>query len=372
MMPKTFFAGLVVAALAGALWLVATWPAAPAAADAPSPILPEMMNAATVRAIDKGLLYLANTQRADGSWLSNGSSGGYPTAMTALAGTAFLAGGNTPQTGTYSRVVHKAMLYLLRQGEASRDGLIAFNDGQTMFGHGFAMLFLAQCYGMELDTELSARVKKVLERGIELTAKSQSDLGEKLKHAGGWIYTPDGNGDEGSVTVTQLQALRGCRNVGLKVPSDTIRRAVDYLRYCQEPDGGIAYSARSRGQSRPPISAAAIACFYAAGVYDRAAGATETPEAAMVERLVAYVRKNMPVDGQEGHYFYGHYYMAQAMYQRGGEDWSGYYPRIRAKLLSMQNADGAWMGDGVGSTYGTALACTILQLPYNYLPIAQK
>ena len=92
----------------------------------------------------------------------------------------------------------------------------------------------------------------------------------------------------------------------------------------------------------------------------------------MVERLVAYVRKNMPVDGPEGHYFYGHYYMAQAMYQRGGEDWSGYYPRMRAKRLSMQNADGAWMGDGVGSTYGTALACTILQLPYNYLPIAQK
>ena len=30
------------------------------------------------------------------------------------------------------------------------------------------------------------------------------------------------------------------------------------------------------------------------------------------------------------------------------------------------------MGDGVGTTYGTAIACIILQLPYGYLPIYQR
>jgi hypothetical protein len=30
------------------------------------------------------------------------------------------------------------------------------------------------------------------------------------------------------------------------------------------------------------------------------------------------------------------------------------------------------MGDGVGQTYGTALALTILQLPYALVPIYQK
>jgi len=38
----------------------------------------------------------------------------------------------------------------------------------------------------------------------------------------------------------------------------------------------------------------------------------------------------------------------------------------------MQSPDGSWNGDNVGTTYGTAIATVILQLPYNYLPIYQK
>ena len=93
----------------------------------------------------------------------------------------------------------------------------------------------------------------------------------------------------------------------------------------------------------------------------------------MVERLVAYVRNHaQPEQSGYGHYFYTHFYMAQAMYQRGGKDWEGYYPKIRDRLLSMQAPDGSWNGDAVGTTYGTAIATVILQLPYGYLPISQK
>jgi squalene cyclase len=60
------------------------------------------------------------------------------------------------------------------------------------------------------------------------------------------------------------------------------------------------------------------------------------------------------------------------MYQRGGKDWADYFPKIRDRLLGMQAPDGSWTGDNVGTTYGTALAATILQLPYGYLPIAQR
>ena len=49
-----------------------------------------------------------------------------------------------------------------------------------------------------------------------------------------------------------------------------------------------------------------------------------------------------------------------------------YYPKIRERLLTLQYPDGSWMGDGVGTTYGTALACVILQLPYGYLPIFER
>ena len=354
----------------------ASWLPGRAQAAAPSPILPDMMTPETVKAIDKGLAYLVRTQRkGDGSWTNTGGSMGYnyPAVMTSLAGLALMASGSTPETGPYAKNVKQAMLFILRLAESSKDGLITGrgNEARSMYGHGFSMLFLATCYGVERNKEFGGRIRKVLDKAVQLTARSQSDLGAAHKHAGGWIYTPAQRGDEGSVTVTQLQALRACRNVGIKVPKSTIDRAVGYLKYCQQPDGGICYSARSRGSSRPPISAAAIACFYAAGVYDRQAGGVGE-EAKMVDKLVAYCKKNVSASQSSGHYFYAHFYMAQGMYQHSGKDWKEYYPEIRDRLIQTQGVDGAWMGDSVGTTYGTAIGTIILQLPYAYLPICQR
>ncbi len=347
-----------------------------ALAAAPSRQLPDMVTIETVKTIDKGLKYLVRTQRADGSWTNSGGYGGYnyPAVMTSLAGMAMLASGSTPESGPYTKQAKKAMMYILRLAESSSDGLICSKSGESrsMYGHGFSMLFLAQCYGVDLRKELAGRIRNVLAKAVALTAKCQSDLGPGAKHAGGWIYTPNQRSDEGSVTVTQLQALRACRNVGIKVPNSTITRAVEYLRYCQQSDGGICYSARSRGSSRPPISAAAIACFYAAGIYDRNRGGAESDEAKMVEKLVAYCKRTVNVSNTGGHYFYMHLYMAQGLYQRGGKDWTDYYPKLRDRMISLQAADGSWMGDSVGTTYGTAIATIVLQLPYGYLPICQR
>ncbi|MGC9455497.1 MAG: prenyltransferase/squalene oxidase repeat-containing protein [Phycisphaerae bacterium] len=332
--------------------------------------LPEMMDHETVQAVEKGLAYLARTQRPDGSWLSSGGRGSYPGAMTALGGLAMLAGGSTPESGPYARHVTRALNYTLRLSESRDDGLITGpREGRPMYSHGFSMLFLAQCYGMEISPEYEQRIRTALEKAVELTARSQSDLGAAHSHAGGWMYYPQSSFDEGSVTVTQLQALRACRNVGIKVPTSTIDRSVAYLKYCQNPDGGISYSAQHRTDSRPAISAAAIACFYAAGVYDRATGGAGS-EAEMVEKLVEYVKDKVSQDS--GWFFYSNLYMAQGMYQRGGEDWREYFPQIRNELLDRQAPDGSWNGDGIGTTYGTALSCMILQLPYGYLPVVQR
>jgi len=347
--------------------------ASPSYAGAPSTVLPEMMDAKTVKAIEKGLHYLVKTQRHDGSWRNSGGYGYYPAVMTSLAGMALMAGGSTPETGPYARNVTKAMSYNLKCAATHNDGLLAGPGAEyrSMYGHGFSMLFLAQCYGVDINKDYEKRIRDVLTKAVKLTARAQSNLGKQHKNAGGWYYTPSSGSDEGSVTVTQLQALRACRNSGIKVPRQTIERAVAYLKYCQQPDGGICYSARSRGSSRPPISAAGIACFFAAGVYDRGEG-DKSQEAQMVKKLVKYVKSHVKVEQNMGHYFYAHFYMAQGMYHLGGKDWKDYYPRIRDKLLSIQNIDGSWNGDGVGTTYGTAIACIILQLPYGYLPICQK
>jgi hypothetical protein len=74
------------------------------------------------------------------------------------------------------------------------------------------------------------------------------------------------------------------------------------------------------------------------------------------------------------HYFYGHYYAAQAMWTAGGAYWSDWYPAIRDELISRTRRlryDGSWT-DAICPHYGTAMACIILQIPNNYLPILQK
>jgi hypothetical protein len=59
------------------------------------------------------------------------------------------------------------------------------------------------------------------------------------------------------------------------------------------------------------------------------------------------------------------------MYLAGGEAWATYYPAVRSEILGMQLSDGRWE-DEVGRNYATAMACIILQMPCEYLPIFQK
>ena len=324
-------------------------------------VLPRHVTADTARAIDRGLLYLRRTQNPNGSWGARGYGSNYPVVMTSLAGLAFMAHGDTPFRGKYATQVKKALDFVLKNAENrirqrpnAKEALIA-GAARSMYGHGFGMLFLAQAYGMCDVPVYQERIKRVLEKAIVLTARSQSTRG-------GWLYTPDSKGDEGSVTVTQVQALRACRNAGIKVPKKTIDQAVKYIENSAQPDGGIAYRVGMRG-SRPAISAAAVAVLYNAGRYD----------STYAKRGLAYSIKHNPIEGRSGHYFYAQFYMAQATYTAGDKYFDDYYPKMREKLLKIQNkGDGSWVGDSVGTVYGTAIACMILQLPYNTLPIMQR
>ena len=159
-------------------------------------------------------------------------------------------------------------------------------------------------------------------------------------------------------------ALRSARNAGLEVNKNVIDRAVEYVRACQNPDGGFRYQLVS-GPSAWPRSAAGVASLYYAGIYeDRAidTGLRYLVNAALPGRF----------DTQAIHYFYGHYYAVQAMFLAGGESWSRWWPAIRTELLSRQLATAMWEDQGAGDEYGTAMALIILQMPKRYLPIFQK
>jgi len=165
--------------------------------------LPAMITPEAQKAITRGLEYLARSQSREGAWRhQTGMGGQYPVAMTALSGLALLSSGSTATEGKYAPQISRAANFILNS--RGKEGLISRREeeGRSMYGHGFSMLFLGQLYGMEDDPQKQDRIHQMLQGAAALTARSQSRLG-------GWMYTPDANSDEGSVTITQLQGLRG-------------------------------------------------------------------------------------------------------------------------------------------------------------------
>lgn len=319
-------------------------------------VLPELVTTKSVSSVQKGLDYLKNQQQSDGSLGGTTGTAAYPMAMNALAGMAFLASGNTTTRGPYAEQVRGISSWIAEHVQPN--GLLAAGgeNGQPMHGHGFALMFLGCVYGMEADPDRRKKIGEAIEAAIKLTNGGQSS-------EGGWSYQPS-QGDEGSVTVTQLQGLRAAHSAGFDVSEDVVSDAIRYLEKCETPDGGICYSLGSGGGTRPAITAAAICCLYSSGEYD-------SPLAeSCLEYTIAHFRKN-GVNGF-GHDFYANLYASQAFYQAGDKYWNDYFPKMRDRLTSTQAADGSWQGDGVGPVYGTAIGCIILQLPYRYLPIYQR
>ena len=326
-------------------------------AQQPGAVYPAGVTAAMHAASEGGTNWLLRHQSGDGSWRSAGVQGTYPVAMTSMAAMSLLTGGSAPTRGRHYAAVRGAVAFLKRNADANT-GLIAIpaEDGHTMYAHGFATLFLASVSGMEEDAREHEALRRILRRAVSLIEAAQTP-------SGGWNYTPTAGFDEGSVTVTQIQALRACRMAGIQVSKKTIDQAIDYIRRCQNDDGGIRYRFGIPGESRPAISAAGVAVFYNAGVYD---------DRDFVDRAVRFCQQRIRVGVDDGHEYYAQHYWGQALYQRGGADWRAHFEKVGAWLLRDQKPDGSWDGDGVGPVYGTAIALTLLQLPYAYVPIYQR
>ena len=310
--------------------------------------------------VAKGLEYLRKNQSSDGSWSSQG--GMYPTTMTGMAGLALLLEGSTCREGKYADTIGKAVDWYLKRSQ--QNGLLGTPSNPSegsryTYGHGFGMLFLACVYGEEDDPATRKKLEALLKKAVDFSCKAVT------KHGGwGYVSAADMNDfDEGSTTVTQLQALRAARNAGIYVPNETIDRCIDYVKRSQNSDGGFMYQL-SGGPSRFPRSAAGIVALYSAGIY----------EGDEIRKGLDYLMQNMPRAedfSRDTHAMYGHYYAVQAMWQAGGEHWKKWYPAVQEVLVRQQQPDGSWQ-DLICSEYGTAMSCIILQMPNNYLPIFQR
>jgi prenyltransferase beta subunit len=336
---------------AGLLVVAAFAARAGAQASDPEKSAVDLISPNAARAIERGLKVLAARQDDDGSFRSGGYSRNV--AICALSGMAFMSSGSTPKRGPYGKNVEKCIDFILANTQES--GFISLPNPSShgpMYGHGFATLFLAECYGMTPRGELREKVTKA----VNLIVNTQNN-------EGGWRYQPVRADADISVTICQVMALRAARNAGLFVPRETIDRCTEYVKRSQNADGGFMYMITG-GQSQFPRSAAGVVALYSAGVYD-------SPE---IKKGLQYLMNFTPQFNDahnESHYFYGHYYAVQAMWHAGGDYWTKWYPAVRDTLVSRQGEDGSW-NDSICTEYGTAMACIILQMPNNFLPIFQR
>lgn len=314
----------------------------------------EFITPAVQQSINRGLEFLAVNQNDDGS-LGSGSTYRRHVAVTALAGIAFLSAGNTPNRGKYGKNVEKVVQYLLACTDAT--GLISapeHRQANPMYGHGFATLFLAEVYGMTQRPDIREKLKLA----VNLIVNTQNK-------EGGWRYFPVRREADISVTVCQIMALRAARNAGIFVPKSTVDLCTKYVKSCQNADGGFMYQKLTNTQSIWPRTAAGLVALYSAGIY----------EGKEIEQGLKFLTEHMPrgeLFRLEAFYFYGHYYAVQAMWHAGGHYWRDWYPAIRDELLGRQTHEGSWPDITVNSEYGTAMACIVLQMPNNYLPIFQR
>jgi hypothetical protein len=308
--------------------------------------------------VQKGLDFLARVQTAEGDIADQNKLAG-----TSLAGMAFLSGGNLPGRGKYCKNVEMAIRFIVDK-TATPSGYMQL-ESSNMYSHGFATLFLAEAYGtIPPYMKLQPKVLKVLKKSVDLLERCQSP-------EGGWWYNPTknnaGQGADISVTVCETNALRAARNCGVAVDKRVIEKALACVKKAQNTDGGFSYRVyieRPGGDndSQVPRSAGAVCILQALGAYNDTA----------TQKGLEYLTKNTKTGFKNTSWqFYAAYYLSQAMLMGGTKYWSNWWPIVKKDMLSMQQGDGSWSGEG-GKGVGTGMALIVLQMPYRYLPIYQE
>ncbi|MGE3853941.1 MAG: hypothetical protein AB7K09_19575, partial [Planctomycetota bacterium] len=330
----------------------------------------------TQAAVDKALKWLESEQDRRGGLnrekvhadpKQHSSLDYISTALTAVAGLAWLASGSTASKGPYSGEISSAAAWLRKHQRA--DGIISDEDDDdivhqtyTYWQQALALLFLAELLHADKD---NADLRKDIEKGCAALGKEQS-------RTGGWGYglgfhERDPGGEWGWTALGPVAlcvaAMGHAKAAGCEVDSALIDKGLSYVVACQQADGGVRYRLDAPYASYPQATAMALLAMGLAGKHDTAPA----------QRMGAFLRTSAPHFGRAGlgkYRYLGRLALALAMARQGttptyegvgtgAEDW---HKTFRDIALTGQQDDGSWKDvEGKGGRVW-ATACNVLSL----------
>lgn len=308
--------------------------------------------------VARGLKWLADQQKPDGSW--DGGTGCTVSYATTRAGIALLMEGSTASTGKYAEHISKALAWV--EERALTNGRFAGDqtteNGFALQLHAHALLFLVCAYDADGDPVRARKRAALIERGIAYALSQQSERGGwRLEEA-----SPEPTSGDRVAQTDVLNALLAARKAGFRVPKKALDLAVAYL-------GGPETDRRAGGPISDPTRAAA------ALVTGAARGPALNAWLASARAHVPNVTNYSEMIGLESVCTLG-----CALGETGHRRFDATvrashemtWPAVRAKaytvLVAAQAKDGSWP-DAFGSpVVATASALTTLQLDNGYLP----
>src|SRR5438132_8347842 len=272
----------------------------------------------------------------------------------------FLASGEDPNFGLYSNNVRRAVRSIVGQQDANTGYF-----GNSMYHHGFAMLALAEAYGVVDDRQVWASGKKPRSIGAALELSVRAALTSQKKNTlGAWRYSPDSTDADTSVSGAVLVGLLAARNAGIEVPDESVDKAISYYTKMTANSGQVAYSGGLGGfdESLARISIATL-------VYALA----RRKDLPQFKATLGYLVDKLEFTGHSGFGWidYQRYYQAQALFQGDVEAWKKWNQHLVRQLKSAQQADGSIPGQH-GAASGTAFSLLALALDYRLLPIYER
>jgi hypothetical protein len=328
-------------------------------------------------AVVKALQWLKLTQSKAGNWPGN-------VANTGFALLAYLGHCETPLSAEYGDSCLRAIVYLVDLGLKNPAGWLSTSPNpaankQLCYEHAINTYALAEAvtFCRSLRSEGLVGIPNL----EEVTRRAGQLIIDNQTKQGGWEYgyaeTSKRGGGDLSITAWQLQALKACKHTGMDFRNlgTCARRGVEYVVTLAGADGGFGYSAPGKGHTDYlTLTGAGMLCMQ---IWDKGSRSEVRAGARYVDANTRFEYNTRFAD------LYGHYYEAQAMLNRGGEQWKRHNRLFRDELIRNQNPDGSWKPPGGGkelravapayqndATYRTCLCVLMLEVYYRFLPSA--